>query len=303
MTFLVRLPIGLYPADAFAGCVPGAFSLGTARAAVWASQLAYEDEIDKIDAILAGWDAQRLVSFDPPATTILPITGTRGLVFECRGVRVLAFSGTDPLNLAHWLTDINFVQTAEGIHGGFDAALDAAWEEVTAALRGLEPRLPLLVTGHSLGGALAVLAARRLLAELGLASDVYTFGMPRVGSPEFAADYNGVLGDRTFRLVHGEDVVPTVPPSELTFHHVGRLLPCPRHTRFDPAALHTVPDDEPAFVPALLSRAKETLRQVWSLSLAPEIRSDPIGQLSRILPPALGDHLPDRYWMALDPGP
>lgn len=303
MTFLVRLPIELYPADALGACVPGRFSLGTARAAAWFSQLAYEDEIDKIDTVLALWEGRRLATFNPPAVSVLPITGTRGLVADARGGRVLAFAGTDPLNLAHWLTDINFVQNADGIHRGFDAALDAAWESVAAALRGADPGRPLLVVGHSLGGALAVLAAHRIRTELGLVPEVYTFGMPRVGSPEFAAAYNAAAGDRTYRLVHGEDVVPTVPPSELTFCHVGRFLPCPRHTRFDPSALRPAPTDEPAFVPSLLGGMREGLRQLWSLSVAPAIRPDPIGQLSRILPPAFGDHLPDRYWMALDPSP
>ncbi|NVO13537.1 MAG: lipase family protein [Rhodoplanes sp.] len=303
MTFLTRLPVELYPPDALGACVPGRFSLGTARAAAWFSQLAYEDEIDKIDAVLTLWAAQRIAAFDPPATSVLPITGTRGLVAETRGIGVLAFAGTDPLNLAHWLTDINFVQNQEGIHRGFDTALEAAWGDVTSALRGADPAAPLLVVGHSLGGALAVLAAHRIRTEFGLESEVYTFGMPRVGSPEFAAAYNAAAGERTYRLVHGEDVVPTVPPSELTFCHVGRFLPCPRHTRFDAAALRPAPTDEPAFVPGLLGGLKEGLRQLWSLSVAPAIRPDPIGQLSRILPPAFGDHLPDRYWMALDPAP
>jgi hypothetical protein len=303
MTFLVRLPIELFPADALGACVPGRFSLGTARAAAWISQLVYEDETDKIDTVLALWEARRIASFDPPASSVLPITGTRGLVADVRGLRVLGFAGTDPLNLAHWLTDIDFVHNQDGIHRGFDAALDAAWGDVATTLRDADPATPLLVVGHSLGGALAVLAAHRLRTKLGLRSEVYTFGMPRVGSPEFAAAYNADAGEHTYRLVHGEDVVPTVPPAELTFRHVGRFLPCPRHRRFDVAALRPAPTDEPDFVPSLLGGMKEGLRQLWSLSVAPAIRPDPIGQLSRILPPAFGDHLPDRYWKALDPAP
>ncbi|CAL8979217.1 hypothetical protein RHODGE_RHODGE_00871 [Rhodoplanes serenus] len=309
MTFLVRLPIELYPADALAGLLheaeppapPGPCDLGAARAAVWAAQLAYEDELDKIDTVVSGWGARRLVRFDAPASPLLPITGTRGLLLATGDARILAFAGTDPLNLAHWLTDFDIVQTPEGIHRGFDAALDAVWGAVAMALSEHAGDARLLITGHSLGGALSVLAAQRLLITFGLRPQVWTFGMPRVGGPHFAERYEAALGAHTVRLVHGEDIVPTVPPSRLGYGHVGRRLTCARHTRFDAAALCGEPDDEPAFVPALIGGVKEGLRQLWSLSLAPEIRPDPIGQLSRVLPPAFGDHLPDRYWMALAP--
>src|SRR5258708_4320788 len=85
----------------------------------------------------------------------------------------------------------------------------------------------LIFTGHSLGGALAVLAAARAAAARRAISAVYTFGMPRTGNAAFADDYNRRLGDRTYRLVYGSDIVPTVPPSadpKLPYRHVGRYL-------------------------------------------------------------------------------
>ncbi|RAI43653.1 lipase family protein, partial [Rhodoplanes roseus] len=147
----------------------------------------------------------------------------------------------------------------------------------------------------------AVLAAQRA-AERGLTPEVYTFGMPRTGNEEFARDYDVALGPRTYRLVHGEDIVPTVPPSGLGFRHVGHCLACARHTRFDAARLTPPPCDDPPFGPGLQSALLEGARLMLSLSLDPQIRSDLIGQASRLLPPALGDHLPDRYWQALAAG-
>jgi hypothetical protein len=51
--------------------------------------------------------------------------------------------------------------------------------------------------------------------------------------PAFAAMYNERLGQRTYRLVYGEDLVPTVAPSSLGFHYVGRYLHCERRGKFN----------------------------------------------------------------------
>lgn len=303
MTFLVRLPLELYPADALDGLAPHeGFDLGTARATAWAAQLAYEDEPEKLDAVAARWRVA-LAAFSPPTGAALPMPQTRGIVLRRPGTTILAFAGTDPLVLANWLTDLLFFVNDDGLHGGFAAALAAAWTDVAALIADHDPSHRLLITGHSLGGALAVLAAQQAVIEHILLPEVYTFGMPRVGTEAFARDYDAVLGARTFRLVHGEDLVPAVPPSGLGFHHVGCCLSCPRHTRFDAALLKPPPCDDPQLVPGLQSALREGVRRLVSLSLDPLIRSDLKGQASRLLAPALGDHLPDRYWQALEPEP
>ena len=51
-------------------------------------------------------------------------------------------------------------------------------------------------------------------------SSVRTFGSPRVGDILFAAAYRAVLGDRTWRVTHAHDVVPSVPVRVMGFHHV-----------------------------------------------------------------------------------
>jgi hypothetical protein len=299
MTRLIRLPAEHYPDDALDHLAAGdAFALGSARAAAWAAQLAYEDEADKTAAIARRWDAT-LVAFGSTGVTVLPMPQTRGLVLRRGDTVVVAFAGTDPLALADWLTDFSFFVNDDGIHRGFMAALAAGWADLAPALPHAHGPERLLITGHSLGGALAVLAAQRAVIEHGLVPEVYTFGMPRVVNEGFARDYDAMLGTRTFRLVHGEDVVPTVPPSGLGFHHVGSCLACARHTRFDAALLKPPPCDDPGFAPGLQSAFKAGVDRLLSLSLDPQIRSDWLGQASRVLPPALGDHLPDRYWQAL----
>jgi hypothetical protein len=302
MSFLVRLPIEQYPADALDGLAPGVFGLGNARAAAWLSQLAYEDDEAKIDAIARRWQFNRIATFRPLAATTQTMPRTIGFVLKGRDTHVIAFSGTDPLIVAHWITDFDFALNGEGIHRGFGVALDAVWPVIARVPSTDGPVKNLLVVGHSLGGALAVLCAGRALKDLGIKADaVYTFGQPRTGNALFAEDFNAVLGKRTYRLVHGQDIVPTVPPARLGFAHVGRYLACERHGRFDASRLSASPSDEPPFAAQLLDGLKAGLRQLLSGSLDPEIRPDPVGRASRALPPPIGDHLPDRYWRALGP--
>jgi hypothetical protein len=75
---------------------------------------------------------------------------------------------------------------------------------------------PLFITGHSMGGALAVLTAWRL-ATLGRPPvATYTFGAPRVGDTTFCSGY----ALPTYRIVNRLDIVPEVPLTS-----VKRLLP------------------------------------------------------------------------------
>jgi acetyl esterase/lipase len=122
---------------------------------------------------------------------------------------------------------------------GYEDAADVVWSGLKQLLeRCVPPGGKVFVTGHSPGGALAALIANRIGTELQADVDaVYTFGMPRAGSKAFADLYNRQLGMRTYRLVHGEDVVPTVAPTSFGFRHLGLVLHCERQGRFDKANL------------------------------------------------------------------
>jgi hypothetical protein len=101
------------------------------------------------------------------------------------------------------------------VHKGFLAALEQIWEELAQYLTSIHqaPRT-LWMTGHSLGAALATLAADRYKQVQGL----YTFGSPRVGNPEFKKHFRV----RAFRVVNNGDLVTTVPPTGF-YEHVGEL--------------------------------------------------------------------------------
>ncbi len=98
------------------------------------------------------------------------------------------------------------------MHRGFASALAGVWDQVPAAVREAGPARPLFVSGHSLGAALAQLAALRLAGHGADVAGVYVYGSPRVGNAAFRTKYDAALGARTFLHINHEDVVATVPP-------------------------------------------------------------------------------------------
>jgi hypothetical protein len=153
---------------------------------------------------------------DGPSTQALAALGEEFAVIAFRGTETF-LPGRDPVTLLDnvaedYLTDLRIPlvparQPARGrVHRGFRNALDEIWEplsELAARLRRDDPGRAIWLTGHSLGGALALLAASRLPDIQG----VYVFGAPYVGD----ADFRASLPVRPVRFVHGSDLVTRVP--------------------------------------------------------------------------------------------
>jgi hypothetical protein len=167
---------------------------------------------------------------------------------RCGRVAVLCYRGTEPANLGNWLADADagsepMVLDAEtpGVHAGFYRNVRAThWlvlQELGHALRGRSlldpsrtvehPLEALYVTGHSLGGAMAILFALSLAgntAHRAIASTlraVYTFGQPMaINEPAPAAAR--AIATRIFRHVTVRDIVPALPAAAWgRFVHLG----------------------------------------------------------------------------------
>ena len=143
------------------------------------------------------------------------------LVIDCPEARVIAFRGTaDPRDL---ITDaeVFFAATVAGnVHWGFQHAFISILEPLLAWLRDHPSDLPVFVTGHSLGGAQAVLFAYYAFPELNLRG-LYTFGQPRVGDARFALACS-VRFSSHFRIVNEEDIVPRLPGWLAGYRHSGQ---------------------------------------------------------------------------------
>lgn len=145
-----------------------------------------------------------------------PETGTQAmLAVRPNKFAVLAFRGTEK-NGKDIKTDLNarFYKTAAGKgHQGFCKAFQSIEADIRKAIDAelkKQADLPIFLTGHSLGGALATVAAQELEETYTIAA-CYTFGSPRVGN----AEWSDSLKTAVYRVVHGADGVPMVPPSAL----------------------------------------------------------------------------------------
>ena len=96
------------------------------------------------------------------------------------------------------------------VHRGFHDALDEIWGEVERRLTDLAQsgQRSFWFTGHSMGAAIATLAAARWQTSARRA--VYTFGSPRVGDRAFVVDWDQAVP--VYRFVHGRDLITRIPP-------------------------------------------------------------------------------------------
>ncbi|MEM9806011.1 MAG: lipase family protein [Cyanobacteria bacterium P01_D01_bin.56] len=114
--------------------------------------------------------------------------------------------------------------TGVKLHKGFITAYLAVRSEIQSKVNASSIK-HWVVTGHSLGGALAKLCAVDLQYNLGseVSMEVYTFGAPRIGNKAFAESYNHRV-PKTCRFVNGNDVVCGLPRRWQGYRHVNTRI-------------------------------------------------------------------------------
>lgn len=157
---------------------------------------------------------------------------TQAFIFRVDECIVLAFRGSQEIR--DWYTNFSmqlrkFTIRREGqttissykgqVHTGFFLGWASVEKDVLAQMKHWQEELkpgetlpPLLVTGHSLGGALATMAAASLQENNMSVAGLYTFGQPRAGDIAFTRQLNNTLPGKVFRFINNNDVVPHVPP-------------------------------------------------------------------------------------------
>lgn len=131
------------------------------------------------------------------------------------GIHVLSFRGTEVSEPSDVLADLKAGKNIEAIggkiHVGFKGEINKLWPAIEKAVVGIDR---LYVTGHSLGAAMATIAAGRMHSKV---IALITFGSPRVGNQE----YVDCLTFAHFRVQNNCDDVTKVPFKLMGFAHHG----------------------------------------------------------------------------------
>ncbi|WP_129689560.1 lipase family protein [Gottfriedia acidiceleris] len=139
-----------------------------------------------------------------------------GFLAESKNEIVIAFRGTDSFKDNEsdqdlYQVDYPFVENVGKTHRGFTCIYQSARNEMIRELMKLSPNKKLLITGYSLGGALAVLSSFDIAVNTDFENpSVYTFGSPRVADPEFAYRFNQIVWN-SVRIFNVHDIIPTLP--------------------------------------------------------------------------------------------
>ena len=138
----------------------------------------------------------------------------------------MVFRGTN--EILDWLDNINVFTTKElfgEFHRGFWNSVEDVWKTIYETYQTLrEKKRPLFITGHSLGGAMATIAAAKLVHEDKPFAGVYTFGQPRTMTRDTSLIFNSECGSRFFRFHNNNDLVTRVPARLMGYSHVGTYL-------------------------------------------------------------------------------
>jgi hypothetical protein len=158
------------------------------------------------------WRPGPIDDFALPSFTGFATSDERGAYLVFRGTKLHLDSRDSFLKTVQaWLTNLDFAQVEEAgglVHRGYARELDEVGDRLVEMARDhAMGGKPVYLTGHSAGGALATLAARRLHAAGVPVRAAVVFSAPRVGDRRFAATYPVPL----VRIEHRHDLIPHLP--------------------------------------------------------------------------------------------
>jgi hypothetical protein len=204
---------------------------------------------------------------------------TEGYVSANNSLIVVSFRGTEPTR-GDFVTNLMYrkikAPDCDGhVHRGFVLALNSVWHDVKTALEQFrresveegkdEPEV--WFTGHSLGGALAALAAVRYGRDCG----VYSVGTPRIGDAAFCESFDKKVSKRSFVHINNTDVITHLPPLFMGYRDLNAV-------RFIDAE-YNLKDERPPFLDFVLAVLSGIATAI----------------ATRTLVCALADHMPSRY--------
>ncbi len=154
-----------------------------------------------------------------------------GFVLTSKTANIIIFRGTQ--RTTEWIGDILLFQKSykgfanSKIHSGFANIYNNLTQQTREIASQLNPSLPCYISGHSLGSALATLAALDLALSVPKLKEqirLYTYAGPRVGNPNFAKIHSQMVPN-SYRIFNLADSIPLSPPTIFrhdVYVHVGQ---------------------------------------------------------------------------------
>ena len=169
-------------------------------------------------------------------------------------------------------TDLAAAGVGARFHQGFVEAIAEIWPAVLSAVEGelAKADRPVWVTGHSLGGALALFAAWLLTRKMINVHQVYTFGAPMIGNQVAIDAFNREFKGKLFRYTNQPDPVPRLPMYSLL---ANEFVHCEEERQLDTGAGN--PTDS-----LVKNMAKDAVDKVLSVSLVDNIWNSVVGGIA-----------------------
>lgn len=150
---------------------------------------------------------------------------------ETDAFRLLVFRGSREFE--EWFRNAMFYQDNAknlGFQGAIHSGIGRHFAKLVPDLARILPELrssqkPWIISGHSLGGAMALLHALWLLEQGESVHKVYSSGAPRIGDQQFYDHAMNALQDRFYAIESSFDLTPMVPPSQAVAQDFADLLP------------------------------------------------------------------------------
>lgn len=199
--------------------------------AYWMARLALSVYTKKKDSEIPdeGSILDDLKNEDPEFQSIIGFdkNSAQAMTVEHEKYIAVVFRGTNEWE--DWLDNINVIPTDRlfgSFHRGFYQSVMDLWAKIEKSVKKFRAtkKRPVWFTGHSLGGAMATIAAAIYVYEDRPFSGVYTFGQPRCMNREAARIFNMETKERFFRFQNNNDIVTRIPARAMGYSHVGNCI-------------------------------------------------------------------------------
>ena len=207
------------------------FDIKIANTSIWLSAIAYCSTETYSQHKFRG-AAEGFVYYGQFADKVTDMQGYYGYHAKFKKIFVV-YRGTDSYlntwdDLMTYPVDAQYPNcTRCKIHHGMKICYENTIMQVHSAVYNLTKLFPgyeLVLSGHSLGAAVATLSGIDLI-QRGYNVSLYTFGSPRIGNKDFS-DYAGALfanlsdSFNSYRFTHNRDIIPHVPYSSMGYVHI-----------------------------------------------------------------------------------